>query len=332
MDRRAFLKHGIGVAGLTLAAPYVARAAVPLNLRLAHYATEDHPAHIAAKQLAARVASRTNGAVTITIFPNNALGSPPEQAEQIKLGVIDMGLPTEGQLDKYDKAFATVELPFVFADYAQAHRVLDGPVMGWWAPLAEKQGFILLAQWEYGFRNLTNNVRPINKPEDVKGLKIRTPPEIQIEASMEALGAVVTKIAFPELYLALSQKTVDGEENPIGIIVTQKFYEVQKHLALTKHVYNNMILTVSAKTWPKLDKQQQAIFREEGKAAGQLMRKLVVEQEGEQLKKLEGFGMKVTKPDPAPFSAKMGPAYKRIAGYAGQQNVDKFLALVKQAG
>ena len=105
-------------------------------------------------------------------------------------------------------------LPFIFDNPAQVYRVLDGPAMAWLAPLAEKQGFILLRNWEYGFRNVTNSVRPVNVPDDMKGLKIRTPPELQIQASMEALGATVQAIAFPELYLALSQKVVDGRGKP----------------------------------------------------------------------------------------------------------------------
>jgi len=330
MNRRTFLKGSLGLAGLTLARPYGSRAAGPLTLRFAHFAQEDHPANIAAKQFASRVEARTGGAIKINIFPNNVLGGPPEQAQQIKLGVIDMGLPTQGQMDKYEKAFAAVMLPFVFDGPAHAFRVLDGPAMGWLAPLAEKQGFIILRNWEYGFRNLTNSVRPINAPDDVKGLKIRTPPEFQIQASMEALGAVVQAIAFPELYLALSQKVVDGEENPIAVIFYNKYYEVQKYLAITRHVYNNMIHTVSAVTWKKLNPGQQAIFREESVAAGDLMRKLIADQEIEQIKKLEGFGMAVTRPDLAPFRAKMPPAYERVAAYAGEANVKKFLELVEQ--
>src|SRR6516162_2662262 len=108
-------------------------------------------------------------------------GVPPEQAQQIKLGTIDMGLPTQGQLDKYDTAFAAVMLPFVFDSPEHVFRVLDGSAMTWLAPLAEKQGFILLHNWEYGFRNVTNSVRPIHTPDDVKGLKLRTPPELQIQ-------------------------------------------------------------------------------------------------------------------------------------------------------
>jgi tripartite ATP-independent transporter DctP family solute receptor len=330
MNRRKFLKTtGAGVAGLALGAPYVARGQTPLTLRWAHFAPEDHPAHVAAKQFASRVETRTSGAIKINIFPNNVLGGPPEQAQQIKLGTIDMGLPTQGQLDKYDTAFAAVLLPFVFDSPQHVYRVVDGPGMAWLAPRAEKQGFILLHNWEYGFRNVTNSVRPINVPDDVKGLKLRTPPELQIQASMEALGAIVQAIAFPELYLALSQKVVDGEENPISVIYYSKFYEVQKHLAITRHVYNNMIHTIGVNTWRKLTPQQQAIFREESAASGNLMRKLITDAEADQINKLAAAGMQVTRPDLAPFRAKMGPAYKRIAAYAGEDNVQTFLKMVE---
>ncbi len=331
MKRRAFLQRGTGLAALALAAPTVARGAAPMTLRFAHYVPVDHPANIAAEQFAKQVEARTHGAIRIAIFPNNQLGDPPQEAAQIRAGVIDMGLPTEGQLDKYDKAFAVVPLPFVFNDRAEVFRVLDGPAMAWLAPLAERQGFVMLRNWDYGFRNITNNVRPITTPDDVKSLKIRTPPEIQIEACMEALGARVTPISFAELYLALSQHVVDGEENPIPVIYFNKYYEVQKYLALTRHVYNNMIHTVSLVTWKKLSPQAQQIMREESAAAGDLMRKLIGEQEADEIGKIKEAGMKVTEPDRAPFRAKMGPAWKRVAAYAGEDNVKKFTAMVEAA-
>src|SRR5271166_4414249 len=154
MNRRELIGTAAGVAAATLAAPYFARGAQPLTLRFAHFAQEDHPANIAAKQFASRVAERTGNAIRVMIFPNNQLGGPPEQAQQIKLGTIDMGLPTQGQLDKYDKAFATIELPFIFNGPQDAFPILDGPAMEWLSPLAERQGFILLRNWEYGFRNV----------------------------------------------------------------------------------------------------------------------------------------------------------------------------------
>jgi len=302
-----------------------------IQMKFAHFAEETHPAHLGAKQFAAKVEERTKGQVKITIYPANVLGSPPEQAEQVRLGAVDMGLPTQGQLDKYVKAFSVVMLPFIYDDYDHVHRTLDGPSMDWFSPLAEKEGFILLCNWEYGFRNLTNNKRPINKPEDVKGLKIRTPPEIQLQAAMEALGGVVTKIAFPEVYMALAQNVVDGEENPIAVIYHNKFYEVQKYLALTRHVYNNMIHVVSTKAWAKLTPEQQKIFREESKSAGAYMRKAIVAEEAEQIAKMEKAGMNVTRPNLAPFRAAMGPAYERIGKYSGEDNVKKFMTYVEAA-
>jgi TRAP-type transport system periplasmic protein len=331
MDRRAFLQTGLlgaAATGFVFPAPNISRAAEPLTLRFAHFAKDDHPAHFAAQQFAAHVADRTDGAIKIDIFPDNALGSPPEQAEQIRLGAIDMGLPTQGQLDKYDKAFATVLLPFIFANPQHAFLVLDGSGMKWLAPLAEKQGFILLRNWDYGFRNVTNSVRPINVPEDMKGLKLRTPHEIQLVSAMEALGSEVQAIAFPELYQALAQKTVDGQENPIAVIFANKFYEVQKHLALTRHVYNNMVHTISAFTWRKLSPRQQMILQEESTLAGNLMRDLIAEAESRQISKLEAAGLQITRPELGPFRAQMEPAYKRISAYAGEANVKTFLHLL----
>ena len=333
MKRRTFLTGLAGTAG-AVTIPYVrgARAQTPITLRFAHYAAESHPGHIAALQFAERVKARSNGAIQINVFPNNSLGSPPEQIEQTRLGVIDMSVPTQGALDKFEKAFGAVMLPFCFRDLDHAHRVLDGPAMDWLAPLAEKQNIIILSNWEYGFRNLTNSKRPINTPDDVKGLKIRTPPEIQISASMEALGGVVTQIAFPELYLALSQGVVDGEENPVAVILFSKFYEVQPHLAMTKHIYNNMIHVISARSWAKLSPDQQTILREESTSAGGKMRQLIASEEEDQIKKLEGLGIKVTRPDLEPFKAKMAPAYQRIAAYAGEDNVKRFQEILAKMG
>jgi len=302
-----------------------------IQMKFAHYAEETHPANLSAKQFAAKVGERTQGQVKIDIFPNNVLGSPPEQCEQVRLGAIDMSVPTQGQLDKYVKAFSAVMLPFIFDDYEHVYRTLDGPSMDWFSPLADKEGFVVLSNWEYGFRNFTNSKRPILKPEDVKGLKIRTPPEIQLQAAMEALGGVVTKIAFPEVYMALAQGVVDAQENPIAVIYHNKLYEVQKHLALTRHVYNNMVHVVSKKSWAKLTPEQQQIFREESKAAGAYMRRAIVAEESDQISKMETAGMKVTRPNLAPFRAAMGPAYEKIGKYAGEDNVKKFMKYVEDA-
>jgi tripartite ATP-independent transporter DctP family solute receptor len=242
--------------------------AMAMELKFAHYAAETHPGHKAAVMFAEAVKERTGGKITIKIYPNNQLGSPPEVLEQNRLGVIDMSLPTQGALDKYVKAFAVVMLPFVYDSYQHAYKVLDGPFMDWVAPSLQKENLIFLSNWEWGFRNITNAVRPVNGPGDVKGLKIRVPPEIQLQAAMEACGAVVTKIAFPELYMSLKQGVVDGQENPLAVIYHFKIYEVQNHLALTRHVYNSMVHVMSLQTWKKLTPDQQKIFKEETEKRG----------------------------------------------------------------
>ncbi|MEM5786019.1 MAG: TRAP transporter substrate-binding protein, partial [Syntrophobacteraceae bacterium] len=291
-----------------------------VEFKFAHFVEETHPAHIAAKQFASNVEKRTNGQIKIGIYPANSLGSPPEQCEQVKLGAIDMNLPTQGQFEKYVRACMTAQIPFIFDSYETAHQVLDGPAFDWLAKLAAKEGFILLSNWEWGFRNITNNKLPINKPEDVKGLKLRVPPEMHLQATMESLGAVVTKIAFPEVYMALAQNVADGQENPISTIYHQKFYEVQKHLALTQHTYSCMMHVVNPKKWAKLSPEQQKIMREESRAAGQLMRQAIMSEEKDVIAKMEKSGIKVTQPDIAAFKVAVKPAIDKVVAYTGKEN------------
>lgn len=317
------------LAGTALAFMASTALAQDVTLKLAHFAAATHPGHLAAQQFAAKVEERTKGAIKVEIFPANELGSPPEQLEQTILGAVDMNLPTQGGLDKYEKAFGTVMTPFAFRSYDHAHEVLDGPFTDWAAPLLEKQGLVLLSNWEYGFRNITNSVRPINAPADVKGLKLRTPPELQIVAALEGLGAATTQIAFPELPNALNQGVVDGQENPIGVIYHFKLNEFQEHLALTRHVYNSMVHVINKAVFDKLTPEQQTILREESAAAGKMMREAVVAQEEEEIAALEAAGMKVTRPDLAPFAALMGPARDRVAEYSGKANMDTFLGFLK---
>jgi tripartite ATP-independent transporter DctP family solute receptor len=313
---------------LAFSPPVVAQ---PIEMKFAHYTDEAHPAHLAAKQFAANVEKRTNGQVKIVIYPASSLGSPPEQCEQVKLGAIDMNIPTQGQFEKYVRASMAAQIPFIFDSYEMAHKVLDGPAFGWLAQIAEKEGFILLSNWEWGFRNITNNKHPIVEPNDVKGLKIRVPPEMHLQATMESLGAVVTKIAFPEVYMALAQNVVDGQENPLSAIYYQKFYEVQKHLARTQHTYSCMMHVVNPKKWARLTPEQQKIVREESKAAGQFMRKIVQDEEKDIVTKMEKAGIKVTYPNIPAFRTAVKPAVEKIARYTGEKNVETFMKFVEEA-
>ncbi len=322
----------VGAASFAAMAGTSAQAAT--QLKLAHYAQESHPAHKAAVMMAEGVAKRTNNEVTIKIYPANQLGDGNEVLEQQMKGAIDLSLPTQPMLDKYEpagnKVFAVVMLPFVYKDYQHAWRVLDGPYADWVSTKFDQLNLVHLANWEWGFRNLTNNKRPIMTPADVQGLKIRTPGEIQLQSTMEAAGAVVTKINFAELQMALKQGVVDGQENPLSVISANKIYEVQKHLALTYHVYNSMMAVASKATWAKLKPEQQKILREEAQKAGQWFRDEQQKEEKTLVADLEKKGMQVTRPDREAFKAKMQPAYDKIAEYAGKDNVQKFLKMVAE--
>jgi len=303
----------------------------PIEMKLGHFAADSHPGNLASKMFAEGVEKRTNGNIKVIIYPNNALGSPPEVLEQNILGAVDMSLPTQGQLGKYSKKFNCVMLPFMYNSYEHADKVLDGKFLPWALPDLDKAGLVFLSNWEWGFRNLTNSKRPVNHPSDVKGLKVRTPPELPTQAAMEALGAVVATISFSELQMALKTGVVDGQENPIAVIYSNKIYETQKYLAMTGHNYNTMVHVISKKVWDKLTPEQKTIVKEESKKAGDWMRKKARTDEADQITQLKKFGMEITYPDKTEFKKLMKPAYDRMKAIAGEENIDAFIKMVDEA-
>lgn len=317
------LAAAVAVVGLT------AGAAAAKEYKLSHSGDAQHPNHLALLDMVKRIAERTNNEVTFKIFPNNELGSPPEQTEQLRRGVIEFGIMSPSQLDKYDRAFGVVFIPYQFDGYEHAHRTLDETANKWLRGYAEKAGFEYIANFEWGFRALTNSRRAVNGPEDVKGLKLRVPPEIQIKAAMESLGAVTATIAFPEVYTALATKTVDGQDNPVATDYSSKFYEVQKHLALTKHVYTPMFLLANANVWKGLTPAQRLILSEEGVKAGNVARKQVQDKEKWYIAEMEKAGVQTTYPDVAKFRALMGPANVAIKEYVGAAAWDDWAKLVE---
>jgi tripartite ATP-independent transporter DctP family solute receptor len=318
----------LGTALLAFAAHAPLAQPAPLRLTYAHGAVINHPSHQAALRFAQRVEARSNGSIQLELFPAGEFGSAYEVLQKVKIGTIDMDTVPADFLFRYEKAFAVVAMPYLFDSYEHAHRVLDGPAKSWFAALAEKQGFVILSNWEWGFRNITNNKHPVNTPEDMRGLKIRVPAASGSEGVMTALGAQTSDINVVELYLALSQGVVDGQENPLNIIYSRKLFEVQKHLALTRHVYYPAFHLMSARTWAKLTPAQQKIVREESKAAGDWMRQRVMAEEDELVTKMVKAGVAVTRPDPRPFSALMAPVRQQAMRRSGEDNVQKFLKMV----
>jgi tripartite ATP-independent transporter DctP family solute receptor len=304
-------------------------APAAMQLKLGHFGSETHPSNIAAKQFAANVEKRTNGDITIALYPNNALGSPPELLEQVIMGSIDMSLSGQDQLAKHIRLFDAVGIPFSVGGYDHMDRILDGPFKDWAAPQVDKLGLVFLSSWEWGFRQITNSKRPILTPDDVKGLKIRTPPAMSYQAAIEALGGNVQTIAFSELVMAMRQGVVDGQENPISVIYDLKLYESQPYISIVNYLYSSMCHLVSKPVWDKMTPEQQTIVREESDAARLLMRKMVRDAEAEQIEELKGKGITIDTPDLAPFKDKMGPAYEKIKKNIGEDNFDKWMEMAK---
>ena len=324
------MKRALCALLLSVAAVSFAQAQT-LQMKLAHYAAENHPGSTAAKMFADGVEKRTQGKIKITLYPDNVLGAPPAVLEQSIRGDVDMALPSQGQLGLHAKKFNCVMLPFIFESYAHADKVIDGSFTAWAASDLEKIGLVLLSNWEWGFRNLTNSKRPVNTPGDVRGLMVRTPPGLPYRAAMEALGAVVATVDFNDLHKALREGVIDAEENPVAVIYSNRIYEIHKHLAMTGHNYNSMVHVINKKVWDKLTPEQQDIMREESVAAGKWMRKAVRDAEAEQIEKMKQAGVQVTYPDRAKFKALMKSAYDRLNAAAGEENISEFVRMVEAA-
>jgi tripartite ATP-independent transporter DctP family solute receptor len=266
------------------------------------------------------------------LFPNNALGSPVETAQQTRLGAIDMILMNPANIESISKAVGVINIPYQFDSYEHAHRTLDVTGRAWLERQLAAVGFSWIANFEWGFRALSNSRRAVNTPDDVRGLKLRVPPELAIKAAFEALGANTQTIAFQEVYLALANKTVDGQDNPIGTTFAAKFFEVQSHIALTRHIYTSIMLTANQRTWQgKLNDAQRKIISEEAVVAGQAARKTVREREEDNLKTMQGAGVAITRPSVAPFRDKMGPAYDVLRKSLGDETWTAWTGMVNAA-
>jgi len=327
-NRRFVLAGGLA-APLVLRAPFASAAT---QLRLTHPADTSHPVHIAAEAMISRIAERTGGEIGITIFANNALGSPTDTAQQTRLGAIDLILMNPANIEALSGTIGAINIPYQFDDYAHAHRVLDDTARDWITAQLQAAGFSWVANFEWGFRALSNSRRPVNTPDDVVGMKIRVPPELAIKAAFEALGASTQTVAFQEVYLALANKMVDGQDNPVSTTFAAKFYEAQNHLALTKHIYATIMLCANPRVWnDRLTEEQRAIISEEAITAGNEAREAVKNGEEDAIAKMEEYGVAVTRPEVEPFRAKMGPAYEQLRAALGDETWTSWDALVNAA-
>ena len=297
-----------------------------VELKLGHFASDTHPSGIAAVQFKNNVEKRTNGEVKISLFGNNALGSPPEVLEQVMLGAVDMSLSGQDQLAKYLPFYDVISTPFAFNSYAMADKIIDGDFKTWAEPELLKKNLVHLSDWEWGFRQLTNSKKPVLVPADLKGMKIRTPPAFAYQAFVEAAGGNAVTIAFSELVMAMKQGVVDGQENPVGTIYDLKLYETQKYMSILNYTYSSMVHVVNKKSWDKLTPAQQKIVAEESAASARFARQKLRDNEAVQLKDLEtNKGIVVSRPNLAPWKAAMGPAWEKVKVRVGPDNFKRFM-------
>ena len=294
------------------------------TIKFAFQNQKGHPQAEGAQKFADLVAQKSGNKITVKLFPGGTLGGDLQTVSALQGGTVEMTVLNAGILTAQVKEFAVFDLPFLFASPQEADAVTDGAFgKNLLAKLNEK-GLVGLGYWELGFRNLTNSKRPINKVEDIAGLKIRVIQSPIYIDMFNALGAAATPMPFPELYPALEQKAVDGQENPFTLIRTSKFYEVQKHLAVTRHVYNPQAVILSKKFFDALSPAEKKIVTDAVTEATAYQRQLSRQQAEEALAELKKAGMQVTEFAPAEMQRlrdKVKPVVDKHTAAIGEDTV-----------
>jgi TRAP-type transport system periplasmic protein len=292
--RAALVSALLGASGFA-----VAQSAVKLTL--GHGAAPGNPRHEASVKFADVVKAKSNGRIEVQVAPSAQLGDDAAMVTALRTGAIDMSANSQGAVANAVPEYAAYGMPFMFSSPAHAFRLLDGPLGKELADRSAEKGMVVLGYWDNGIRHMTNSKRPITKVEDMKGLKMRTPPDAVLVDIMQSLGAEAQQIKFAELYVALQQGVVDGQENPLVNIHASKLYEVQKHLALTSHMFQMTPFLMSKRSWDKLSDADRKAVSEAATEATALQRKLSQEADDKLLADLKSKGVQVTTPDKTVF-------------------------------
>lgn len=272
-----------------------------VKLTLGHGAAPGNPRHEASLKFAEVLKARTGGRIEVQVAPSAQLGDDAAMVTALRTGALDMSANSQGAVANAVPEYAAFGMPFLFSSPAAAFRLLDGTLGKELADRSAEKGMVLLGTWDNGIRHMTNSKRPITKVEDVRGLKMRVPPDATLVDIMKALGAEAQQIRFAELYVALQQGVVDGQENPLVNIHASKLYEVQKHLALTNHQFQMTPLLMSKRTWDRLSEADRKAVLEAAAEATALQRRLSAEADARLLDELKAKGVQVTTPDKAAF-------------------------------
>lgn len=258
-----------------------------------------HPIVTGMEKFAELVTAKSGGKMKVNLFPGGALGSDQANVSAVQGGTLEIVSLNSGILASQAKEFGIYDFPFMFASPREADAVVDGPFGKSMHQKLEGKGIVGLAYWELGFRNVTNSRRPITKVEDLAGLKLRVIPNAINVDWVKALDANPTPMPFPEVYTALEQKAIDGQENPVTVINANKFYEVQKHVVLTNHQYNPQSVIFSKKVWDTLSPAEQKILQDAANEAAKFQRQVNRDAAAGQLDALKKAGMQVSEFSPA---------------------------------
>jgi len=316
------------IAALALAAAAGAYAQTR-TIKFANQNAKGHPIVLGMERFAQLVETKSGGKLKVNVFPGGALGSDQANVSALQGGTLEMASMNSGIFASLVKDFAIYDFPFLFASPKEADAVVDGAFGRMLHAKLEDKGLVGLAYYELGFRNITNSKRPITKVDDLAGLKLRVIPNpINIDW-VSALGANPTPLPFPELYAALEQKAVDGQENPVATINAAKFYEVQKHLALTNHQYNPQSVVISKKFWDGLSADEKKVVQDAATESAKYQREQSRASVASTLENLKKNGMQVTELPPAEVAKmreKMKPVIAKHSASVGEATVSAMMA------
>jgi TRAP-type transport system periplasmic protein len=325
MQRRSLMRCALIAATLaaTVALPFSTNAATAL--KFSHTYQPGGARHMAAELFGKKVAEYTQGRYEVRVYPAGQLANDPKAIEQLQLGGIDFTVSSTGSYATHVDSLNLTMLPFLVENYDQGWKFYDESK--WLKAQFDKapaKGFRFLSTWEAGFRNMTTK-DALATPADAKGKKLRSFPNEMMRWTLEAMGFSVQIMPLPEVYLAIQQGAVAGQENPIDTIYSNKFYEVAPNVTLTNHVYSPIPLTISEKTWQKLSPQDQAAVTKAAKEAGDWSRKEIRDNDERQLTEMQAKGAKVARPAIGPWRTVVQPAYAKAKEKYGA-DVDGIMA------
>lgn len=290
-------------------------SADPITMKLGLSFADSHLITQELYAMSDAVKERTNGGINIEIYADSLLGKETEMYEQLYMGTIDMALETIAFQSTTHPELTIEDLPYMFATREDGYKALDGGYGDKINEIIASDGQIRnLGFMELGYRHMTNNVRPINTPDDMKGIKFRTTTSDLRLAVFEALGAQPVSMSFSEVFTGLQQNVIDGQESPLSTIDSSSFAEVQKYLSLTGHFWTNECLLINEKLWDSLPEEWQTILQEEVDACETRIREKNVQSDEELVAKLESEGMEVNEVDKAAFAEQLQPLYDEWEG------------------